>query len=268
MAKWIFLGAPWLVCLTFLGVGAGPRQNRPFAEPVADCFVCQPFPADIKVAAGDPDPARLFARALADLRQAPWLRLTVWQRLHDPQDGYESEAHLTLGPDFCARMETTVRTGKVKSHTLLISDGRAVAEVVRLPGAREKVTGAYLPAGEAADKRGQYLQERGCVGPLPLLTELHQLVATWKLDTGFIAAKAVYRLQGEIDGNVPKQKTLAARSCRLYLDAATFLPVRLEWWTADRASARLRLEMEFRDLEINRALSAEECARVFSYQSN
>jgi hypothetical protein len=43
--------------------------------------------------------------------------------------------------------------------------------------------------------------------------------------------------------------------------------MRLEWWTgADAREARLCLEMEYREPELNRALSPEECARLFTYE--
>ena len=57
------------------------------------------------------------------------------------------------------------------------------------------------------------------------------------------------------------------RQCRLYLEAPTLWPHRVEWWGPLRANAgdALLLQMEFRDPIINQPLSAERCAREFGF---
>jgi hypothetical protein len=51
---------------------------------------------------------------------------------------------------------------------------------------------------------------------------------------------------------------------RVYLDAKTLWLARMEW-TEPQSAPRLRLQIDYFDYEIGRELSAEECARQFSY---
>jgi|GEM_PF-5896650 len=269
MAKWIFLSVPCLTCLSFLAAGAWPRQVRNSPLVAADPFLAQPRSVDQAAGADVIDGKLVLEQVRAKLRDVRWLRVTIWQRLHDAEHAYESTARLLLGPDQCARMETTLRVGAASCQHLLVSDGRALAEVERFAGEPEKVSGCLLPGIETGPVREHFLRKRGCTGPLPLLSELHTQVRDWHVQTGQRRERSVLRLQGTLEPGRAKreaQPTPAVRSCRLYVDAASLLPLRLEWYQhADPQRSPLLLEMEYRDLELNRALSPEECARAFTF---
>ena len=209
MSKWISLSAPCLACLAFLTTGAMPPfvplAVRSSASPVPRSHVHESFqPAQASSAHGL-DPRQILDRTLAAQRDLRWLRVTIWQRLHaaDRDEAYESEGRLVLGPDHCARLETTVRTGSASCQVLAVSDGRALAEVLRSPGSPEKVTGCYLPDKDAA-VREHLLRKHGCVGPLPLLSELRTIVKEWQVEAGTWRDRPVLRLQGPVDLNRPK----------------------------------------------------------------
>jgi hypothetical protein len=264
MSKWLFVGVPCLTCLSFLGVGARPRPISDSGRVAADSFVFQTLGFDYAAASGRSVEGReLLEQTCAKLRDARWLRVTIWQRLHDADHPYESSATLTLGPDHCARMETTLHAGAASCQHLLVSDGRAVAEVERFGGA-EKVTGGYLPGEQPGPARENYLRRHGCTGPLPLLVELQAVVPQWQVQAGAWRERAVIRLEGAI---APGRGGGRAAFCRVYLDAASRLPLRFEWFKhADPRRAPLHLEMEYRDLELDRALTPQECARAFTYE--
>lgn len=270
MAKWIFLGAPCLTCLTFLAAGALSRPARTSAAPAPEPFFAQPLPLDQVTLLDDLDGARLLARSLASFRDVRWLNVTIWQRLHDADDAYESEARLTLGPDHCARMETTLQAGAGACKFLVVSDGNTLAEVLRWPDEPARITSTYLPIAAAAALREQFLRKRGCVGPQALLAELRDLKLRWRVECGVRCERSVIRLEATLDAqemDAAARVNAAARSCWLYLDGASLWPMRLEWYRGVQPlPTQLLLEMEFRDPELNRALSREECARVFSYQ--
>jgi len=270
MAKWILLGTPCLACLTFLAAGALSRPTPTVAATPPDPFLAQPLPPDDARALDDADGPRVLGRSLASLREARWLSVTIWQKLHDAADGYESETRLTLGPDHCARMETTLRAGAGVCKLLVVSDGHTLAETLRWPGAAPQVTSAYLPSPAGSVQREQFLRKRGCVGPHALLTELRDLRPAWRLETGIWRERPVIRLEAPLEAHGMQSAghaNVAARSCRLYLNAASMWPMRLEWYRGvEPQHAQLLLEIEFRDPELNRELSREECARVFSYQ--
>src|SRR5262245_27638093 len=140
MSKWIFVCEPCLTCLSILAAGALPRQGSEIAPPADDAFVAHSLPLDVAAGGSKIDGASVFEQARANLRDARWLRVTIWQRSHDDEHPYESTAKLLLGPDHCARMETTLHAGAGSCQHLLVSDGRAVAEVDRFAGAAEKVS--------------------------------------------------------------------------------------------------------------------------------
>lgn len=268
MSKWIFVSVPCLTCLSFLAAGARPRQVSESARVAGDAFtVCSL--AFEHAGDGSPDGRDVFEQARAKLRNVRWLSVTIWQRLHDADHPYESTARLLMGPDHCARMETTVHAGAASCQHLLVSDGRAVAEVERFAGAAEQVNGFLLPGTETGPQREQFLRRRGCTGPLPLLEELQTIVHDWQMQAGTWRERPVVRLQGTITSGRVKgdaRHATVAGSCRLYVDAASQLPLRLEWFKrADPSRSPLHLEMEYRDLELNHALTPHECARAFTY---
>ena len=270
MSKWILVSALCLACLALLASGALPPQV-PAAPPVAaDAFTIQPSPFAQHQSVRDLDGAALLQRLRAMLNDVRWLNVTIWQCLHDEAIGFESEARLQLGPEHCARMETHIRTGAFRCETLVVSDGCALAEVFRCAGAPERVSSSYLPERAKGAARDRWLRDKGCSGPAPLVAELRAGVPAWRVDAGLWRQHPVLRLQGTLDPNrlpAAARATLAARSCTLYLDAATLWPLRIEWRTGpEERPARLYLEMEFRDPVLNRALSPEECASAFTYQ--
>jgi hypothetical protein len=215
------------------------------------------------------DGATLLDRSLAALKDVRWLNVAIWQRLHDDEVGFESEARLQLGPEQCARLESEVRVGAARCRTLVVSDGHAAAEVQRIGDAKARVRGSYLPERTKTAARERWLRDHGCSCPAPLLTELRAGVSNWRVDSGVRNGRSVMRLQGELDQSrlpAAAQTNVSARFCTLYLDAETLWPARIEWRTS-AAPGNLYLEMEFREPTLNQALSPEECARAFTYHS-
>jgi hypothetical protein len=265
MSKWIVVGAVCVACLALLATGALPPQV-PASSPTAfDARHFQPLPFDQHETSSDFDGAALLNRSLAALKDVRWLNVAIWQRLHDDEVGFESEARLQLGPEHCARLESEVRVGAARCRTLVVSDGHAAAEVQRVGDAPERVRGSYLPERTMGAARERWLRDKGCSGPAPLLAELRAGVASWRVDAGVRNGRSMVRLQGELDASrlpAAAQTAISARSCTLYLDAETLWPARIEW----RTPGGLYLEMEFREPTLNQALSPEECARAFTYQ--
>jgi hypothetical protein len=81
-----------------------------------------------------------------------------------------------------------------------------------------------------------------------------KLTGTWSSES----AEALAPTGGSWPDGLPQQ-------CRLYLDAETLWPHRVEWWGPDvpRSADVLLVQMEFRDPVLNQPLSAEGCAREF-----
>src|SRR6202043_2328342 len=107
----------------------------------------------------------------------------------------------------------------------------------------------------AAEDIDRILNAKGCGGPHCLLKELERVLEHLSVDIGTWKGKDVIRLQGALKCSPQDypEGLLAPRSCRLYLDARTLWPHRLEWWTSKRPDDPpfLLLQLEFRDPEIN-----------------
>jgi hypothetical protein len=268
MLKKHFLLAPLFACAVLMFAGAW--SDRPPLAPVSSAsagaaFLAQPVSLDPHLK--DLNGRRLIQRLLAELApdKVRWLRMTTWQRQVDDEVSFESESRLVLGPDQCARLETQVQAGGQPVKSLAVSDGVVLAESLHLPGQEPQLVSQQLPAGQ----RDQLLRLAGCVGPWHLLRELTAQMQDLQIQTGRWNQHPVIRLTGNL-AIAPSPWSLDPRVCRLYLDARTLWPHRIEWWASKQPSdpPELVLEMEFRDPVINTPLSHDDCVREFSYPAD
>ena len=209
------------------------------------------------------DAATLFDRALDRIgpEKVRWLKVHLRQHMETAETAFDAEGTLQLGPDRCARLEMNVNTGGKRSRSLVVSDGHAVAQATESGSGPPNITTGLL-----GDRR---LEELGCGGPYPLLKELRNRLASLKAEIGLLQRRPVVRIGGRLAKKSPGADAMPplADFCYLYLDAQSLWPGRLEWWGSDaKQNARPVLAMEFTDPEVNRALSLDECVRVFSYR--
>src|SRR5262249_47178257 len=116
------------------------------------------------------------------------------------------------------------------------------------------------------DKRERLLVAKGCGGPHAILADLKTRLKELSLATGMSGGAAAICISGQLDcdpSSLSQGKPLArpARTCRLYLDAQTLVPMRIEWW----GTGGLVLEIAFSDVVLNQPLSHEECVREFTF---
>jgi hypothetical protein len=254
-----------LACAVYLAAEALPRQlptspRLPTPSPALDNDIFQPTELDGR---------ELLERAIKKLKSITWLRLTIGQRMHGSR-GFESSAELTLGPNDCAALDLTVKTGDGEGQPVrqrVICDGQVIATVNGDGEADGEVRGQRLPPSRRA--RVDLLHAHGCAPPAVLLRQVRGATPRWTVEQGTRAGRRVLRLSGPLDRSAVQASrwaALGANQCSVELDAETLWPRRFEWRRLDghRGSA-LVLEMEYREAEVNRPLSLEECARVFSY---
>ena len=267
--KFVFL-LPLLSAAPLFLAGA---LRLPVAEPPAS-FV----PRAVSLA---PEFASVDAKALLERavdRLSPerirWLHVHLRQQMGTSAAAFESEGTLQLGPDHCVRLDLTVRTGVIPARRLVVSDGRAVAEVTQLgfgpPRATTRLLGPVsAPSTQSPEPPAEALCQLGCGGPYPLLKDLQTRLRALAAETGVWQRSSVVRLRGVLAAGPTGVATspVAADFCYLYLDAQSLWPHRLEWWgTGSKQLARPVLALEFTDPQVNRPLSLDECVRVFSYQ--
>jgi hypothetical protein len=244
--------------------GAWPGPISPMPQNAHSGFVPQSFPLDAAIIGSGVGASELLERALnkLDWKQVAWLQTKIRQTMSDPESGFVAEGFLQRGPNHCAHLELTIDTTGGQGRLLVVSDGASVACVCEAPNAQPTVaTHAFPSTGDPAT-RNEFLRTLNCGGPLVSLKEIHAQLRNGKLQTGLLHERKVIQITGTFDPTVNR-----ASVCHVYLDAQTLWPCQFEWWGLD-ASNRLVpiMRVEYADPEINRELSFNECARLFSYQ--
>jgi hypothetical protein len=244
---------------------------RPPAADPAPAFVAQPVALAPELEAAKLTVGAVLDRTIERLSPARlrWLKVDLWQRTRDGERAFESLGTLQLGPNHCARLDLTIRTGSMTGQWLVVSDGHALAHVVQLGSDPPTVDSRLLaPAPDSKRSPGDVLREHGCGGPYPLLRDLRARCQDVAMQTGRLQNRDWVRIKGRLAAAPTASEPVAAALadfCYLYLDAQTLWPGRVEWW-ARGTTPRLLLEMEFRDPQVNRELSLDECIRAFSYR--
>jgi hypothetical protein len=156
-----------------------------------------------------------------------------------------------------------VSDGRLLSWTTQVSDDKSDTQTIELPH------GPSLAASCA-----KLLDEHGCGGFMPLLRTLQARLEEPRVLTGLWKDRPVVVLRGRITpdheaaARLPAElrSELQPRQANLYLDAETLWPHRVEWWGSAESGDPLvlLLQIEFRDPVLDRALSAEECRRIFA----
>lgn len=245
------------------------RSSSPIARPT---FLPQLVPLaednDRLVA----EPSRIIEAALKalDPKYLHWLEVRIRQRMWDQEFAFEADSRLVLGPNHCARLETAVRQGGEPGRVLVVCDGSVLAHLVQLRGGSQHLKSLKLPAHEeqpvVPSARDRMLADNDCSGPYALLADLATRWKNLQVTPGLLNKTPALRLIGTLDSIPPAaaddvRRALPVRSCRLFLDAQTMLPIRLEWWSEHG----IILELEYRAWRINRPLSHEECEKEFTF---
>lgn len=271
MLKTQFLLASLFACSLLLIMGAINYQPAsPLTATAKPDFLPQSaaFDSPLESPAAD----ELLTRAIQalDPSNISWLNVTIWQKQACEGFSFEAESRLVRGPNHCARLTMTVNARHSPVNVVVVSDGVGLAHACTLPGKRTEVDcKRFINADESSMTAGdieQLLVTHGCGGPHCLLKDVQAVLEEFQVVPGTWKNTPVYRLSGRVKtvaknaANMPW--TEQPRTCLVYLNAQTLWPHRLEW-CADGTDPILQIE--FRDPEINRALTDEQCAREFTY---
>jgi hypothetical protein len=213
------------------------------------------------------DPAKVLDLALKTLSpgNVSWLRTRIDQRIRTDDFCFAAHSSLVRGPNHCVRLRTSLEGHGEASQILVVSDGAVLAQVLRLPGREQQTHSATMPV--TAAERDRLFQEKGCCGPYELLLALRQKLSDLKLTGGELDGRPVVRISGTLNSEAtPVHLRFArpAKSCQLFLDAETLLPMRVEWW----ADGLLVLEINYHDLILNTPLDHDECVKEFSLKDD
>ena len=226
-------------------------------------------------AASGPDPAagKLLDQAVLLLapERVQWLAMTVWQRVQCDDDlCYQAEGRYLAAPGQRRSLRLQVTVGRTRGQVQAVSDGRRLWQMHRVGEGLPVVTLLDLPATAGEDE----LRRRGLAGVGGLLTAIHGQLRQPRRETILWGGRQVCRITGEWPTDTAKLASLpddvpptaVPRRCRVYLDAKTLWPCRVEWWGQEPAGGVdvLLAQIEFRDPVLNRPLPPERCAREFA----
>jgi hypothetical protein len=252
--------------------GAGRRSTLPNTA-------TYPFTPPPRAVA-DAVASQTLAAAAAALQpeRVAWLETTVRQRVCLPDVEYVAEGCFRTAPNNRYRLE--LRSG---GGTLLaVSDGACVWRAHRT-GDEDWTDVRRVNLRRLADdrdaepqSRDEYLRGPAFSGPGPLLHNLRKRMLWVKRAAVTRAGRQLI----ELTGVWPEARAAALAPngsawpdgvpdrCRLFLDADTLWPRRVEWWgPAAQGKELVRLaQLELRDPVLNHALPPEECARAFTFQ--
>jgi hypothetical protein len=239
-----FLPLLALPCLTMFVTGALTRQTP--------CAASLTVPAPIFPLRADAAAAQALAQAIDAVspEHVRWLQTQLWQQVRLPHLSYQAEGTYLAGPDHRLHLDLRVRTEGSTSRFQLISDGQTLWQVEERATSGRSVGRVHLAQLAETPKREEFYRGRCFLGLAPLLRSLQQQVTFIRTDALRWRGQDIVLLTGAwatppADGNWPEG---FPRQCRLFLDARTSWPHRIEWWgpaSSDRGDCLLH-QMEFR----------------------
>jgi hypothetical protein len=216
---------------------------------------------------------RLLDQALALLGpgRLQWLEVEVWQRMTCEDLTYEAKGSLLTAPGNRRRLVLEITSGRAKGQVQMLSDGKRFYSTSQVGQGRPAVWQTDLPK-QAAACEGLF-QQQGIGGPAGLLAVIRYRLQQPRRELVQWDGRQVVRITGDWPAVAGRQlppgtpAELVARHCRLYLDAATLWPYRVEWWGTDGLGCDVLLsEIEYRDPILNQPLPEQRCQREFTYR--
>ncbi len=235
-------------------------------------------------ARADPDAVALFDRALArlDADRLEWIEMGLWQQM--TVQGLESEAQgrYLAAPGRRWRLDLQTRCGGTGGTLNVVSDGHSVWQALRV-GNRGWVRFSRVelaPVLELLEAPGtpprvadEFYHDQAFGAVTALLPGLRGRMVWYHQEAMHRDGRVLVKLAGVWTPEAAAALAPAgqpwpaglARTCRLFLDAETLWPQRLEWWGPDppRGDEVLLVQAEYRDPVLNRPLSPERCAAEF-----
>ncbi len=224
----------------------------------------------------DPEAAAALDQAIAALapERVPWLRMDLWQRGNLAALAYQAEGVYVAGPEHRLRLDLQVRAGSAASRLQVVSNGRTLWQIEQTGAAKPTVARVELgdvfkalnSSGTSDERREEFYRKQLFAGPGPLLHSLKPGTIFTRRQRVRWHERDLILLTGvrNADRSTTPWPMFLPRQCRLFLDARTLWPHRLEWWGPVPACDGdcLLMEVEFR----NPVRGQEVPEQVFAFQ--
>jgi hypothetical protein len=256
----------------------GQQSTPPAQAPAAT----KPAPPPFKPAVADPVASKILEEAIKTKR-LEWIQTSFWQQVDVQGLTFQAEGTYLSAPDNRLHLNLVVHIGDTAGKLEVISDGATLWETTQIGDGERTITkkvrikdvlDSLNKPDVAKEMRDEFLESQCFYGVVPLLQSIHErMVVTKKEDTTWRGLN-VTLLTAEWTNDLAKQVTQDGkqpwpqsfpRQCRLYLDAKTRWPHRVEWLgpMPGREDAPI-VQMEFRNPKYE-AMSPEVCKREFSF---
>jgi hypothetical protein len=256
----------------------GQQSTPPAQAPGAT----KPAPPPFKPAVPDPAATKILEEAIKTKR-LEWIQTSFWQQVDVQGLTFQAEGTYLSAPDNRLHLNLVVHIGDTAGKLEVISDGATLWETTQIGDGERTITkkvrikdvlDSLNKPDVAKEMRDEFLESQCFYGVLPLLQSIHErMVVTKKEDTSW-RGFSVTLLTAEWTNDLAKQVTQDGkqpwpqsfpRQCRLYLDAKTRWPHRVEWLgpMPGREDAPI-VQMEFRNPK-HEAMPPEVCKREFSF---
>lgn len=255
-----FLVLPLLAGVTLFAAGA----LTPQPSPTESLFLPPPvFPVR-----ADPAAAQVLQEAIAALApdRLRWIKTELWQQASVPPLTFQARGLYLGGPDNRLRLDLQVQQDTARSRLLIVSDGRTLWQAQQIAGQDRavsrldlaKVLSALRRPDTSPQRREDFFRRQFFLGLTPLLHDLQAALIFTRRQAARWRDREVILLTGVWSAPPPEWPISFPRQCRLFLDARTRWPHRLEWWgplPKRNGCDCLLLQMEFRNPVVGRPLS-------------
>lgn len=276
---------PMVVGVGIIVAGALGQQTAP-PTPAAPGAQSTP-PAKPPTPPTPPTPDAAGTKILEEALQAKrldWVQTTLWQQVDIQGLSFQAEGTYLSAPDNRLHLSLLVHVGDTTGKLETISDGTTLWETMQVgDGDRtiekkvslKEVLDSLNKPEMAKEMRDEFLESQSFYGVVPLLKSIRErMVVTKKeeakwhgLDVTVLTADWTYDIVKQItlDGKQP-WRAFFPRQCRLFLDAKTRWPHRIEWIgpIPGKEQDGIILQMEFRNPK-HEVLSPEVCKKEFTF---
>jgi hypothetical protein len=264
---------PMVVGVGIIVAGAMGQQTAPPAQPSP-----APKPATPpKPPTPDPVGVKILDEAL-QAKRLDWVQTNLWQKMDVQGLSFQAEGTYLSAPDNRLHLTLVVHVGDTTGKLESISDGTMLWETMQVGDGERTITKKVRLKDVldlAKESRDELMESQAFYGVVPLLKSIQQRMVVTRKESVKWNGIDVILLTADWGIDVVKMVTgdgkaawpvSLPRQCRLYLDAKTYWPHRIEWLGAvpGKTEDGVALQMEFRNPK-HEVLSSEVCKREFSF---
>jgi hypothetical protein len=276
-----------LVGVGIIVAGAMAQQTSPPTPPAAPppATKTPSPPPPPKPAQADPAATKVLDDAV-NAKQFDWVETTLWEQVDVQGLTFQAQGTYLSAPNNRLHLDLQVHIGGTIGRLEIVSDGTTLYESVKVgDGERtitkvvelKKVLETLNTPDTSKEVRDEFFQSQAFYGVVPLLRSIQQRMTVTKKENIRWHGHDVVQLTAEWSGEVVKSFTqdgkqqwpaYVPRQCRLFLDAKSLWPHRVEWWGPrhPRGDESLLVQMEFRDPK-HEPLDDARCKKEFTFEA-